>query len=269
MAIENVLQVHDLGVGYGHKKILQGLSLGLKAGELTILLGNNGAGKTTLMKVLGGIMPLQEGEILFREENLTHLSRKAYARKICYIASDFKLLFDYSVLDFVLLGRMVHAALLATPKDADYAAAQGALEALGIEAFAQRPITELSTGERQLAVLARALVQNAEVMILDELTANLDFTNSCKVMEMIRALAQGGKAVLLSLHDPNLALEFADRLLLLKHGRILGEISRQQENFYEEAQRSFSDMYEQRIKIFTFEGKAFVGRLDSCQGGNQ
>jgi iron complex transport system ATP-binding protein len=213
----------DLTIGYSDRVVGRGLDVTLKQGEVLALLGPNGGGKTTLLKTLLGILPPRAGEVAIGGRALGRISLRERARLIAYVPQVHVPSFAFTVESVVLMGRTAHGSLFSPPSARDRAVAAGALERFGIAQLAQRPYTMISGGERQLALLARALAQEPQFVVLDEPTASLDFGNQGKVMREIRALAQAGHGVLFTTHDPNHALRAADRAYLLRDGARIAE----------------------------------------------
>jgi iron complex transport system ATP-binding protein len=212
------LQARALGYGYPGRRVGHGLELSLGAGEVMCVLGPNGGGKTTLFRTLLGLLPAQAGEVLLDGQGLAHLPRLEIARRMGYVPQGHAAQFAFTVREAVLMGRTAHVGLFAAPGAADREAAARAIAVLGIDALAERAVTELSGGERQLAMIARALAQGARLLVLDEPTASLDFGNQVRVLREIRGLASQGYAVVFATHDPSQAFLAATRVLLLAHG---------------------------------------------------
>jgi iron complex transport system ATP-binding protein len=213
-----MLEARGLGYGYPGRAVGRDLDLALAAGEVLCVLGPNGGGKTTLFRTLLGLLEAQAGEVRLQGESLDALPRSEVARRMGYVPQGHAAQFAFTVRDVVLMGRTAHVGLFAAPSAADRAAAERAIEALGIGALADRVLTELSGGERQLAMIARALAQGARLLVLDEPTASLDFGNQVRVLREIRRLATEGYAVVFSSHDPGQAFLAASRVLLLARG---------------------------------------------------
>ena len=205
------IEVQNLTFSYGKQPALREVSFSVQKGTLTAVLGANGAGKSTLFRCLLGFLTPQAGEIRLSGRPLSAYSRREAAEKIAYIPQSSEPIFNYTVLDTVLMGTTGTMNVLQRPGRRQQEAAMQALQRLGIEALAQRGIGTISGGERQLALIARALVQNAEILIMDEPTANLDFGNQQRVLAQIRALTTRGYTVLLSTHNPEHALHYALR----------------------------------------------------------
>lgn len=213
-----MLEALALGYGYPGRAVGRGLDLALGAGDVLCVLGPNGGGKTTLFRTLLGLLAAQAGEVRLEGRQLGALARSEVARRVGYVPQGHVAQFAFTVRDVVLMGRTAHVGLFAAPGAADRAAAERAIEALGIGELAERIVTELSGGERQLALIARALAQGARALVLDEPTASLDFGNQVRVLREIRRLAAEGYAVVFSSHDPGQAFLAASRVLLLARG---------------------------------------------------
>lgn len=215
------VELQDVYFSYGTRQVLKGVRFSAREGELIALLGPNGAGKSTLMRCLLGLLKGYEGRIAIDGQDIQTLSRPALSRKIAYIPQSAPAVFNYTVLELALMGVTGSIGALSTPGKQHEARAMEILESLGIGRLAGRGCEELSGGERQMALLARALVQDAKVLVMDEPTANLDYGNQNRVMERVSALAGAGYTVLFSTHDPNQALLYATRALTLWDGRVL------------------------------------------------
>jgi len=217
------LAAHGLGFGYGATPVGRNVDIDLRAGEVLCLLGPNGSGKTTLFKTLLGLLPAQAGEVVLDGTPLTELSRQDIARRIAYVPQAHTAHFPFRVIDMVVMGRTAHLGLFASPTASDRQRAREALALLGIADLAEREYTRISGGQRQLALVARALVQDAPAIVMDEPTANLDFGNQVIVLSEVKRLAARGLAVLLSTHDPDHAFSIASHVALLDRGRVLDQ----------------------------------------------
>lgn len=215
------VELRNVRFSYGERPVLKGISFSAGAGELIALLGPNGAGKSTLMRCMLGFLKGYTGTISLAGQDVRTLSRAALSSKIAYIPQDSPATFNYTVMDMVLMGITGSLGVFGAPGAAQERRAEETLESLGIESLARRGFLQLSGGERQLALLARALVQDARVLVMDEPTASLDYGNQNRVMERVSELAARGYAVLFSTHDPNQALLYATRALTLWDGRLL------------------------------------------------
>ena len=215
------IEVQNLTFSYGKQPVLQDVSFSVQKGTLTAVLGANGAGKSTLFRCLLGFLTPQAGEIRLSGRPLSAYSRREAAGKLAYIPQSLEPIFNYTVLDTVLMGTTGTMNVLQRPGRRQQETAMQALQRLGIEALAQRGIGTISGGERQLALIARALVQNSEILIMDEPTASLDYGNSFRVMQRIESLSASGYSVIFSTHEPNQAFRYATKVLALKDGRVL------------------------------------------------
>jgi iron complex transport system ATP-binding protein len=215
------LAAHALDYGYGTRAIGRGLDVTLEAGEVLCVLGPNGAGKTTLFRTLLGLLPALSGRVTAGGHDLHSLSRAQIAREVAYVPQASASYFDFSLAEMVEMGRTAHLGTFARPGKRDRDLARAALDRMGISALADRPVSAVSGGERQLALIARALATEARSIVMDEPTANLDFGNQSRVLSEIARLKSAGIAVLLCTHDPDHALQVADRALLLRNGQPL------------------------------------------------
>ncbi|MEA3025253.1 MAG: iron complex transport system ATP-binding protein [Alphaproteobacteria bacterium] len=218
-----ILSGHDLTIGYSDRTVGSHLDVALATGEVLALLGPNGGGKTTLLKTLLGLLAPRSGEVRLGDRPLSNYASRERARLIAYVPQSHVATFAFAVEAVVLMGRSAHGNLFSRPTVADRSIAARALERFGISHLSERPYTMISGGERQLALLARALAQEPQFIVLDEPTASLDFGNQGKVMREIRALAAAGHGVLFTTHDPNHAMRAADRAYLLRDGTRIAE----------------------------------------------
>jgi iron complex transport system ATP-binding protein len=215
------LEARDLAFGYRGHPVGSGVNLALEPGRVLCLIGPNGSGKTTLMKTLLGLLPAQGGDIRLDGRAIDDWSARERAARLAYVPQAAETFFDFILVEMVEMGRTSHRGLFARPSRRDGELARQALETLGISALADRPIHRVSGGERQLALIARALATEAAALVLDEPTANLDFGNQMRVLAEIKRLRDRGMAILLCSHDPGHALEVADEVLLIQKGRTL------------------------------------------------
>jgi iron complex transport system ATP-binding protein len=216
-----MLDVESLAFGFPGRTIGRDVSFSLGAGEVMCVLGPNGGGKTTLFRTVLGLLASHGGKILLEEKSIETLSRTEIARLIGYVPQGHSGYFAYTVRDFVLMGRTAHLGIFSSPSKKDHDVAGRALASLGMAHLADRPVTEISGGERQLALVARALAQEPRLLVLDEPTASLDFGNQVRVLERIAALARTGISILFSSHAPDHAFLCAQRALLLAEGRTI------------------------------------------------
>ena len=231
--------------------VLRGVNLELKPGEIGILLGRNGSGKTTLFQNILGILNPRTGSIRFEGEDLRKLSRAQRARRIAYVPQDIRF-GALSVFDSVLMGRVPYFGMKAGRED--YLAVERILRDMGLEAFAQRNVEELSGGERQKIAVARAMAQEPKLMVFDEPTGNLDIANEQQIITEAKRLAREKNiAILSSLHDLNRAMEFGDRFFFLKDGVV--KYTGGKECFREDVLR---DIFDIDVKIAQVDGQPVI-----------
>jgi iron complex transport system ATP-binding protein len=215
------LEVRELAFGFPGRTIGRDVGFSLDAGEVMCVLGPNGGGKTTLFRTLLGLLERHGGSIRLAGSPLESLSRSEIARRVGYVPQGHAAYFAYTVHEFVLMGRTAHLGALSAPGRRDREVAARALDSLEISHLAQQPVTQISGGERQLALVARALAQEPKLLVMDEPTASLDFGNQVRVLQRISALAATGISILFASHDPDHAFLVAQRALLLAEGRAL------------------------------------------------
>lgn len=217
------LKALDLGFGYRHTPVLKGINLELQRGECVALLGKNGAGKSTLLRLLLGFIRAQQGEVTIDGSPLATLSRLQLAQQLAYVPQSHQPPFPYSAQEVIMLGRLPHHGLFGKPTRDDELKVEMTLQRLRISHLARRPYTRLSGGERQLVMIARALAQEASLLILDEPVNGLDYGNQYRLLDTLRELAADGLGVLMTTHHPDHALHAASRVVLLDAGHILGD----------------------------------------------
>jgi iron complex transport system ATP-binding protein len=216
------------GVYFKHKNqttdVLKGISFKAEKGGLTTILGPNGSGKTTLFKCISGLWKYYKGEIQVNGIIIDKLSFKKRARLFSVVPQEHEPPFPYSVFDVVLMGRASYIGVFSSPGKKDYEKAEETLKTVGIEHLKNIPYTKISGGERQLTLIARAIAQEAPVMLLDEPTSHLDFRNQINILKKIKEIANmRGMTVVMTLHDPNLAGLFSDKVVVINSGSKVAE----------------------------------------------
>lgn len=219
------LDVEGLRFSYrkGGTEVLRGLDFHAGDGDVVAVLGPNGVGKSTLFRCLLGFLPKFSGKIEIDGRDVRSLSRKELSAAVAYVPQSGSPVFDYTLKETVLMGVTSQVGALSSPKPEHEEKALAAMELMGIAEFADRGCQQVSGGQRQLALLARALVQDAKILIMDEPTASLDYGNQYRVIERISRLGEKGYTVIMSTHDPNQAFVHANRVLVLKDGLVLAE----------------------------------------------
>ncbi len=200
--------------------VLNDVSFSISSGEMIAFLGKNGAGKTTLLRIIPSFLTPLGGDVLIDGVPVHSMSLQDKAKAIAYIPQFSQTAFAYTVKESVLMGRSPHISLFSKPSREDERRALEILQELGILALADRPTNEISGGERQLVLIARALMQDARLLILDEPTSFLDYSNQLLVLEKTYELVKKGYACLYSTHNPDLALAYSTRVLAMDKGRI-------------------------------------------------
>lgn len=210
-----VLAAKSVAIWGGPQELVSELSIEFAPGEVVAILGRNGSGKTLTLHTLAGLKPPQRGEVSLDGVPLTHLSRRAIARRLGLLMQDLEESFTTSVLEAVLIGRHPHLALWQWESAADEQLARRALANVHLEQFAERNIDTLSGGEQRRVAVATLLAQEPGIFLLDEPTNHLDPQHQLHVLSLFRSLADSGSTVIATLHDPTLAARFADRAVLL------------------------------------------------------
>lgn len=223
MELKTVIAAENVSFGYNSTMVLSEVSLSVQAGEVVTLLGPNGSGKSTLLKTLLGIHKPARGTVFLGGTNITRIGSKGLARRIAYVPQIHKSSFPYRVIDVALLGRIPHKSFFFKYSKNDLRIAYDALERLSIPHLADRAYTEISGGERQLTLIARALAQGARTFIMDEPASGLDYGNQLRLLEQIVALSREGYTFIKSTHSPEHALWIADRVIMMKGGKIIAD----------------------------------------------
>ena len=214
---EVILDIEHVSAGYGDLRVLEDVSFGVQRGEIVALLGPNGCGKTTLLRVIGKLVTPVAGTVRVTGRDIGQLDQAELSRIVASVAQVHHTSFPFSALDILLTGRMPYLSVFASPRDSDVRFCQDVLDWFGIRHLERKPITMLSGGERQLVMIARALVQEPRVLLLDEPTTYLDLRNQVRVLETVHRLARAQDlTVLMTVHDPNHAFAYADHAVLLR-----------------------------------------------------
>jgi iron complex transport system ATP-binding protein len=216
------LEIKGVDAYYGSKKVLEGVDFTAPTGELLGIIGPNGSGKTTLLRTVARILKPRTGTILLDGTAVVQMKDKEFSQRFAAVPQDTSIHFEFSALDVVLMGRNPHLGRLELESERDIEIARRSMEVTNCWPLAERPVTELSGGERQLVIIARALTQEPKVLLLDEPTSHLDINFQIEIMELLKRLtAQEGLIIVAVIHDLNLAAQFCDRLVLLRNGQII------------------------------------------------
>ena len=247
-----LLKVENVSCGYLHREVVHNASLSVAPGEFCALLGLNGCGKTTLMKAVCGLLPVHHGKCLVDGVDCTRYNERQRALMMSYIPQRGSLISGKTVLEVVLMGFNARLHLLDSPGKIHREKAMAALERLGMSHLADRDYAILSEGQKQVIILARTMVQDTPVMLMDEPDSALDFVNRNLVLGKIREVLHAqNRAGLITLHDPNFALAYCDSLILMQEGNIIQRITLKDATL-EQIQEALSRIYGQ-IRILQYE----------------
>ena len=235
-------------------QVLKGFSLSIQPGTITAVLGPNGVGKTTLLHLALGWRKPQSGRVLLEDRPIRQFSHSEIGRKIGLVPQSEHIPYDYSLLEYVLLGRAPYLRPLEMPSEQDCVIAEQALATVKLGDKKQRPVTNLSGGERQLVLVARALAQQPRMLLLDEPTSHLDLSNKIRLLDLLQELLPKGVTIVFSTHDPEVAASIATNLVLMRDGRVqyAGQMD---EHFTTE---KLSDTYGVPVKVRELEGRRIV-----------
>lgn len=219
-----MLQVGNVSFAYGERLVLQDVTLAVPRGRIVGLLGPNGSGKTTLLRIMAGTLPPSAGRVHIENIDVARLSRRDLARRIAVVPQETHATFDYTALDIVLMGRYPHLGPFELEGASDLAIAQDALAATGTASLAWRAFDTLSGGEKQRVVIASALAQASDVLLLDEPTASLDLGYQFEIATLLTRLNRDrGTTMVVSTHDLNLAAALCADVVLIKDGRVIAQ----------------------------------------------
>jgi len=251
-----ILSVHDLSFDYATNPVLKDIGFSVEAGTICGLLGPNASGKTTLLKCISGILKTKKGQVSIGGKAVGEFSKKAIAGLIAVVPQCATVAFSFTSLQMVVMARVARLGVSGRPSRKDYQDAEAALAELGLEHLKNRAFTELSGGEKQMVLLARAIFQNPCLLLLDEPTSHLDFKNQHVILDMVQTIT-GAKnlTTIITLHDPNLAARYCSRMVMLKQGRV--HRKGRTEDVFEE--RTLESMYGMKVSIEnSCHGKCFV-----------
>jgi len=213
--------IENLCFSYGEKEVLKNISFSAEYGQFLSVLGPNGVGKSTLFRCMLGLLLPTKGGTSIDGKPVADMGAAQLAQRIAYIPQSHNPVFNFCVFDMVLMGTTAQLGSFESPKKEQTAQAEAALERLGITHLKDRGYGNVSGGERQLTLIARAIAQQAKILVMDEPSASLDFGNRIRVMQTVRALAKDGYAVIQSTHDPDQAFLYSDKILALHNGEVL------------------------------------------------
>jgi len=245
--ISTMISTQGLTFAYTEEPVLSDISLNFQAGEFTGVIGPNGSGKSTLLKLIGGILPSPSETVFFKNRELSQYKKKELAVSIAWIPQEKQMAFPFKVIDIVLMGRHPYLSPLSFEGKDDFQIAEDAMRQTQVLEFAHRSFNEISGGEKQRVMIASAISQKPEVMLLDEPTSALDIKYQIEVLSILKRLNEDeNKSLILAMHDLHLASKFCKRLVLLKKGRVFCE-GTPAEVLKKEI---LEDVYEVKVKIF-------------------
>ncbi len=259
MSAPALMTFDQVAFGYNRASgpVLDNLNLSLKKGGVTAVLGPNGAGKTTLLLLALGWLKPWKGTIQLDGKRIQQISRRHLGQQIALIPQSEHIPFEYSVLEYVLLGRTPYLPPLGLPGEEDYEVAYEALERVGIAHISRQSMLALSGGEKQLVLAARALAQKPKLLLLDEPTSHLDLSNKVHLVELLQRLKLSGVTVLMTTHEPEIALAVSDQLVLMQKGRVVltGETEAVATD------QNLSQIYGVPIRVTSSEGRKQINWL--------
>jgi len=217
-----MLQCRKLTCGYGKKITIKDIDLSFEKGEVICLLGSNGVGKTTFFKTLLGFLKSVSGEIFLLGKPISNYSKKNLAKHIAYVPQAHQAPFDFSIKDVVMMGRTIHFKRR-VPSSKDWEIVDQVIDELGIEYMKDDSFMSISGGERQMVLIARALAQESDIIIMDEPTSNLDFGNQSKILQVIKKLKEKNKLIIMTTHSPNQAFECGTEVVIFNDKKVLGK----------------------------------------------
>ncbi len=248
------VRVEDLSFRY-RNFLLRVDHLQFERAKMTSIVGPNGAGKTTFLKCLSAILPVARGSLFVDRRDLSVLREDERARLLAYVPQEHTSIFNYSVLDFVLMGRAAYLPLFSTPSAGDVEIAREALDFVALGDYASRPCFQLSSGERRLVLIARALAQKSDILILDEPTSFLDPKHETEILELAKKLAsEKQKTILITLHNLDMAVKYSDAMVFMKQGRVVA--SGKPDEILDEA--LLERVYEIKMSILRYDGRKFI-----------
>jgi len=220
--MSHILSADNISLNFRDKSILSNVSLNVSAGEFFVIIGPNGAGKTSLLKILSGLQKPQAGSVVLKGENITSYRRRNISQILAIVPQQIEIGFPFTVKDAVIMGRTPHLGILGMEGKNDFRIAEEAMRFTEVSHLADRKLFQLSGGELQRVIIARAICQQPDIILLDEPTTALDPSHQLKIMDLMeRFRKQHATTIVMVSHDLNLASMYGDRLLLLKEGKVV------------------------------------------------
>lgn len=221
--MSNIIQVNKLSFFYDERSVIQDLSFSVNEGDFCAIMGLNGAGKSTLLKLLIKLLPLQKGEIKIEGEEINQYTTKSMAKKMAYVPQRQDVVFDFSVYETVMMGRNPYQNRWESESEQDRKIVDSVMKMCNLDHLKKRMFTQLSGGESQRTLIARAMAQESPIMLLDEPLANLDIVHKFEIMDILKMLNISKKTtIIIVLHDFSFVLQYAAKTLLLNNGKLCG-----------------------------------------------
>jgi len=219
--MNTLLKINNLSGGYHKQRIINNVSLEIKKGDFIGIIGPNASGKTTLLRLMSRVLVPQEGNVILEDKDINQMSLKELCRKVAFVPQDTMINFSFTVFEIVLMGRIPHLKRMQLETKQDFAIAQKSLLMTDTTYLKEKGIDELSSGERQRVIIAKALAQEPVLLFLDEPTAHLDIGHQIQILDLLKKLNRdNGLTIVMVLHDLNLASEYCNRIVLLNEGRV-------------------------------------------------
>jgi iron complex transport system ATP-binding protein len=219
-----LLRINNLHGGYYKEDVIKGLSLEVNQGDFFVIIGPNGSGKTTLLRLATRMLNARKGDIFYNDKNILKMNLKEFCRKVAFVSQDITIDFSFTVMELVLMGRIPHLKRLQSETKKDIEIAQEKLALTDVLSLKDKRIDELSVGERQRVVIARALAQEPELLFLDEPTSHLDIGHQVQILDLLKKINRvNNLTIVMILHDLNLASAYSNRIVLLDKGMVFKE----------------------------------------------
>lgn len=218
----SLIHMSDVDFSYDKEQVIKQVNLEIESGEFVGIIGPNGSGKSTLLRLIGALIQNQQGRIQFKQKDIREINKKSLAQSIAWLPQEVTMVFPFKVEEIVMMGRHPYLSPLSFEDGNDWDITRRAMEETDVISLSHRRFNEISGGEKQRVMVAGALAQNSELLLLDEPTSSLDIKYQLEILNILRRLnKQNGKTIIIAIHDLHLASKYCDRLILLNEGRII------------------------------------------------
>jgi len=245
------LRINGIEFAYNEKKIIKDLGFELFSGQFISLIGPNGSGKSTLLKIINRILKPQEGEVLINGNNIKRINRIDLARIMAYVPQSEGPLFSTTVFDTILSGRRPYFNWRV--REEDYKIVLEIINRLGLKEIAGEDINAISGGQRQKVIIARALAQKPQIMLLDEPVSNLDLKHQVDILELLKEESEKGLSIIMAIHDLSLVSRYSDRIIILKEGEVFASGDQRVIN-----KENIESVYKVRVNIVNYQGNLLI-----------